>query len=67
MDNKMKMCDLRFERIWNYDPFNQRAKKNGMVSEWVGRNAYGNAVVFGNTKSECIEDARRYIQICNNK
>ena len=34
----MKMSDLTFERIENYDPFNSRSKLNGMVSEWVARN-----------------------------
>lgn len=28
----MKMSDLTFERIENYDPFNRRSKPNGMVS-----------------------------------
>lgn len=46
----MKLSDLTFERIENYDPFNSRAKSNGMVSEWVARNDWGNAVAFGNTK-----------------
>ena len=29
----MKMSDLTFERIENYDPFNSRSKPNGMVPE----------------------------------
>lgn len=58
----MKMSDLSFERIENYDPFNSRSKPNGMVSEWVARNKWGNAVAFGNTKAECREDARNYIR-----
>lgn len=56
----MKMKDLVFERITNYDPFNSRANSQGMVSEWVARNGWGNAVAFGNTKAECVQDARRY-------
>lgn len=63
----MKMKDLTFEKIYNYDPYNHRAKENGMVSEWVARNKWGNAVAFGNTKKECIEDARRYINYINRK
>ena len=51
--------ELTFEKIWNYDPLNPKADKLGMVSEWVGRNGWGNAVAFGNTKKECMEDARR--------
>ena len=31
-----------------------------MVTEWVARNEWGNAVAFGYTKAECIADARRY-------
>lgn len=58
----MKMSDLTFERIENYDPFNIRSKPNGMVSEWVARNEWGNAVAFGKTKAECREDAREYIR-----
>ena len=54
----MKLQDLTFERIEHYDPFNLRAKKNGTVSEWVARNDWGNAVAFGNTKAECLQDAR---------
>ena len=56
----MKISQLSFEKIENYDPFNRRAKANGMVTEWVARNGWGNAVAFGNTKAECIADARRY-------
>lgn len=51
---------LTFEKIWNYDPLNPKADKLGMVSEWVGRNRWGNAVAFGDTKKECMEDARKY-------
>ena len=51
---------LSIEKIENYDPYNSRAKKNGMVTEWVGRNDWGNAVVFGDTKAECMRAARRY-------
>lgn len=57
----MKMKDLTFEKIQNYDPFNSRADGMGMVSEWVARNPWGNAVAFGNTKAECQQDARRYV------
>lgn len=56
----MKLAQLRFEKIENYDPFNKRAKDNGMVTEWVARNEWDNAVAFGYTKAECIADARRY-------
>ena len=56
----MKLSQLRFEKIENYDLFNKRAKDNGMVTEWVARNEWGNAVAFGYTKAECIADARRY-------
>lgn len=59
--NDIKMTDLQFEKIKNYDPLNSRADKSGMVSEWVARNAWGNAVAFGYTKAECIKDARNYI------
>ncbi len=51
---------LTIEKIEVYDPYNPRAKKNGMVTEYVGRNDWGNAVVFGDTKAECIKEARRY-------
>ena len=56
----MKVSQLSFEKIENYDPFNKRARSNGMVTEWVARNEWGNAVAFGNTKAECKADARRY-------
>ncbi len=56
----MTIKDLSFEKIENYDPYNSRSKKNGMVTEWVARNSWGNAVAFGDTKSECVADARRY-------
>ena len=56
----MNLKDLTFEQIESYDPYNNRAKSNGMVSEWVARNKWGNAVAFGYTKKECMEDARRY-------
>ena len=61
----MKLQDLTFERIEHYDPLNLRAKKNGTVSEWVARNDWGNAVAFGNTKAECLQDARRYDAVQN--
>jgi len=56
----MTIKDLEFEKIQNYDPYNDRAKSNGMVTEWVARNGWGNAVAFGYTKAECVADARRY-------
>ena len=56
----MSIKDLTFEKIENYDPLNVRAKANGMVTEWVARNGWGNAVAFGNTKAQCVEDARAY-------
>lgn len=51
---------VEYEKIENYDPLNERAKSNGMVTELVGRNSYGNAVAFGRTKAECMQDARKY-------
>ena len=63
----MKLKDLTFERIENYDPFNLRANKNGMVTEWVARNSWGNAVAFGNTRTECVADARRYVASQNRR
>ncbi len=56
----MTVNGLSIERIESYDPYHKRAKKNGMVTEWVGRNEWGNAVVFGDTKAECIAQARRF-------
>lgn len=61
MSRETKLSDLQFEKIENYDPYNSRAKGNGMVTEWVARNDWGNAVAFGNTKAECMADARKYI------
>ena len=63
----MKLTDLTFEKIENYDPLNKKAKANGMKSEWVARNSFGNAVAFGDTKAECQKDARRYVAQMNNK
>ena len=63
----MKLTDLTFEKIENYDPLNKKAKANGMKSEWVARNSFGNAVAFGDTKAECQQDARRYVAQMNNK
>lgn len=57
----MRMNDLTFDKIQSYDPFNRRANTVGIVTEWVARNEWGNAVAFGDTKKECVEDARRYI------
>ena len=59
----MTIKDLEFEKIQNYDPYNDRAKSNGMVTEWVARNGWGNAVAFGYTKAECVADAPRYCNI----
>ena len=60
MNKKTYIGNLSIEKIENYSPLSKRAKKNGMVTEWVGRNEWGNAVAFGDTKAECIKDARRY-------
>ena len=59
----MRMKELTFEKICNYDPYNSRAKADGTVTEWVARNWWGNAVAFGRTKSECLADARRVCRI----
>ena len=61
----VKLKDLRLEMISNFDIYNPRADKNGYVKEWVARNEWGNAVAFGNTKAECVEDAKRYIRVMN--
>ena len=37
-DAGMKISQLRFEIIENCDPFNKRAKGNGMVTEWAAGN-----------------------------
>lgn len=58
----MKLSDLSFEKIQNFDVYNSRADRNGFVTEWVARNEYGNAVAFGYTKKECMEDARGYVR-----
>lgn len=63
----MKMNDLTFDKIQNYDPLNSRSDSYGMVTEWVARNAWGNAVAFGYTKKECLEDARRFVRAYNAK
>lgn len=60
------MSDLVFEKITNYDPYNSRANASGMVSEWVARNAWGNAVAFGDTKADCVKEARGYIRRLQN-
>lgn len=57
----MRLKDLTFEKIETYDPFNSRAKGNGMLSEWVARTPWGEAVAFGYTKKECLEDARYFL------
>ena len=56
----MYVNGLKIERVEYFDFYNSHAKENGMVTEWVGRNEWGNAVVFGYTKAECIAEARRY-------
>lgn len=57
----MKLKDLTYDKIQNYDPLNAKADDFGMVTEWVARNEWGNAVAFGKTKAECVSDARRYV------
>ena len=58
----MKISDLKFEKIANYDPYNERSNAYGMVIEWVARNEWGNAIAFGYTKAECMKDAKHYIK-----
>ena len=55
----MKPESVTIERIYIFDFFNPRANNTGMVTECVARNAWGNAVAFGDTKAECIKDARQ--------
>ena len=62
MGKRVKLKDLKFEQIENYDPLNSKSNSYGMVKEWVARNSWGNAVAFGNTKKECMEDARTFIE-----
>lgn len=59
----MKISDLEFKKISHYAPLSERAKSNGTVTEWVAYNEWGNSVAFGNTKKECMEDARRYCKM----
>lgn len=58
----MKMSNLTFEQIQSYDPLHSKSNSLGMRREWVAKNQWGNAVAFGDTKKECIKDARRYCQ-----
>lgn len=58
----MKMSNLTFEQIQIYDPLHSKSNRLGIRKEWVARNQWGNAVAFGDTKAECIKDARRYCQ-----
>lgn len=51
----MNLSDLKFEKIDNYDPLNSRAKSNGMVTEWVARNEWGNAVAFYKSRHRAQE------------
>lgn len=60
-ENKMSKAikeKVSVEKIEHYDPYNDRARANGMITEWVGRNTWGNSVAFGYTKAECMADAR---------
>lgn len=63
----MRIKDLTFDKIQEYDPFSRRSNSIGMVTLWVARNIWGNAVAFGDTKKECLEDARRYVRAQNAK
>ncbi|OUO26566.1 hypothetical protein [Eubacterium sp. An3] len=63
----MKISDLKFEAIYSYDPLHSKSNYLGMRKEWVARNEWGNAVAFGDTKAECIEDARRYCRMQKEK
>ncbi len=58
----MKLADLTFEKVFDYSPYNEQSNRLGMVKTWVGRNQYGNAVVFGKTKNECLAEARKYVR-----
>lgn len=58
----MKLSDLEFVKVSSFDPYNERAKEYGLVWEWVARDSYGNCVAIGNTKKECLEEARRYVR-----
>ena len=59
----MKLSDLSFEKVAHFDPYNSRSRSDGMVTEWVARNEWGNSVAFGDTKADCVKDARRYIRM----
>ena len=62
---KMKISDLTFEKVKSFNHYGLIPDASGMVTEWVARNEWGNAVAFGDTKSECIEDARSYLSTVN--
>ena len=57
------ISNLEFSKIWSYDPFNSRAKKDGSVISWVARTPSGDTIAYGNTKKECIQEARWYIKV----
>ena len=59
----IKMSDLEFSRIWSYDPFNSRARKDGSVISWVARTPNGESIAYGDTKKECMQEARWYISV----
>lgn len=65
--NKISIKDLTFEKICSYSPLNERADSYGNVYEWVAKNEYGNSVAFGNTKAECMADARRVCRYLNDR
>lgn len=56
----MKMTDLEFEKIESYAPYNDRANRLGMITQW--RCTYkGTTIAIGNTKKECMQEARVHI------
>ena len=51
--------EVYIDKAVSYSPFNERSNSLGMVTEWVARNGYGNAVCVEDTKKECIASAKR--------
>ncbi len=53
------MKNWTFTKHYEYDPLNEKADNNGMVSFWRGYNEQSGQYVIGNTKTEAINKAKQ--------
>ena len=61
----MRMKDVVYVKCQEYSPLSKRADASGMKTFWRADVGF-ETIAYGDTKKECMEEARRYVRRFSN-